>query len=271
MNPEGHVSVCLDAEGRQAPEVSFELPGDVEGLVVGREPQAALRLIPALYSVCGTAQAHAAVTAVEAALGMPVDRTTAAARLLCRVTNEGWQDLGASVPVAMTPPSMAEMRTWLNAGRKGAMVLPGPQSARTPETTVFSRRLDDPLLQSLGGHDMTARLGARLLELAGLPEDMRRLIEDDGYAPAANGGGDGFGYAAIDAARGLLMHAALIENGRIAACRVLPPTRWNFDAAGVAARCLSQLPAGTDGDRLGQARIVINAIDPCVACEVRIN
>jgi coenzyme F420-reducing hydrogenase alpha subunit len=47
---------------------------------------------------------------------------------------------------------------------------------------------------------------------------------------------------AVEVSRGLLMHAARVEDGRIAAYLVLPPTRWNFDANGTVARWLRRSP-----------------------------
>jgi len=63
-------------------------------------------------------------------------------------------------------------------------------------------------------------------------------------APAATGGlrhGDvGIGWARC--ARGVLVHLARIENGRIAAYRIVPPTWWNFGRAGLLQAALCGLP-----------------------------
>ena len=51
----------------------------------------------------------------------------------------------------------------------------------------------------------------------------------------------------------------------------LPPTNVNFAPGGIAAECLAQLAADNDGERLGLASLVVNAIDPCVAYDVRMH
>lgn len=385
MDLEGRVTIDLSRLPGGPAQVSYVQPGDIGRVLCGRTPDEALRLVPALYSVCGTAQAHAAVTALERALGQsPSPRTlaarqaltametlrehalrialdwpafvaaparpermrpvmrlvpdlsgalfgrqpafalgreavghvaaveavidmaeavlvdeifgeplscwrsrrgegelldwacraaTLAGRLVAQVAAAGWQGAGAVPPAPVTGPSMARMRDWLTSGRDSAVIFPPAGSEDIPETTLLTRRADDPLLAGLAGGGLAARLVARLVELAHLPDEMRRAITepDNGLPAPAPASGDGFGFAAVEAARGLLIHAVGLREGRIGHYGILPPTRWNFDPDGVAKRCLSGLRSADDAVRLRQAQLIVNAIDPCVGHEVRLH
>jgi hydrogenase large subunit len=67
------------------------------------------------------------------------------------------------------------------------------------------------------------------------------------------------------------LHVAAIEGGRIKHYRVLAPTRWNFGADGAAARAVERIVAEYAQDAPILAEMMVNAIDPCVACSVRIH
>lgn len=77
----------------------------------------------------------------------------------------------------------------------------------------------------------------------------------------------GTGMAWVEMARGLLVHMVVLEadGSRVAACRVLAPTEWNFHPEGGLAHALSRLTgrhAADDASRLAVA------YDPCVAFDV---
>ncbi|MEJ2116567.1 MAG: hypothetical protein P8Y36_01160 [Alphaproteobacteria bacterium] len=376
MISEGRVSITLSRQSGRPAMVSFQQPGDIGRVVHGKLPGEALKILPRLYSVCGTAQGHAAALCLEQASGIIADPQTATARtaltametlrehvlriacdwpsyysgephpaevsevmklgpalkvalfgpaepfaiaaktmpdsdaaasiiaqattliqayifaeppqqwltrrgldeisawaanagtpaaqLIDMVIRRGWLSAGsiAALPLRMPPP--VKIAEWLASGDDDVILLP---AADTPETTLFTRNAHDPLLASIDGGGIGARLLARLVELARLPERLRTLI--DGDVPSQPPSAGGFGMGLVEAARGLLIHAAALEHDRIGAYGILPPTRWNFDAHGVAARSLLHLQATGEADHLAQAHLLINAIDPCVAHEVR--
>jgi len=137
------------------------------------------------------------------------------------------------------------------------------------ETTCLTRT-DSPLLQCLRtrhGNGLLVRLVARLTELAQLsgnllPEMIQ--IDDDIPVSAQNPG-----VGRSDAARGQLLHRVCLEGERIVSYQILAPTEWNFHPRGVVARSLATLYG--DGTQIEQqARLLINAIDPCVAYDLSI-
>ncbi|MBL8566857.1 MAG: nickel-dependent hydrogenase large subunit [Hyphomicrobiaceae bacterium] len=76
---EGRVEIEL-RRGAEPAAVRYIEPGDVARLLVGKTAEEAGRVMPALYSVCGTAQCHAAAAALEAASGIVASGGTVAAR-----------------------------------------------------------------------------------------------------------------------------------------------------------------------------------------------
>ena len=71
--------------------------------------------------------------------------------------------------------------------------------------------------------------------------------------------------------RGRLAHAVQIEDGHVSRYRILAPTEWNFHPEGAAARALCALTGEDETDLAGQAKLLVDAIDPCVGYELRIN
>jgi coenzyme F420-reducing hydrogenase alpha subunit len=80
---------------------------------------------------------------------------------------------------------------------------------------------------------------------------------------------EGEGLAQVEAARGVLVHWLRLEGGSVAGHRILAPTEWNFHPQGALAQGLAGLPAGSG--LAGLARLLVDAVDPCVACHVEVS
>jgi len=121
-----------------------------------------------------------------------------------------------------------------------------------------------------------ALLGSRIAELV-------RLCQPD--APGQSGAcwlsfgalttGERQGLAWVEMARGLLVHQVEIDAtvgdapARVAACRVLAPTEWNFHPQGVVAQRIAALDAGQPAeDTERRVRLLMAAFDPCVPFDV---
>lgn len=139
---------------------------------------------------------------------------------------------------------------------------------RPRETTALSRQAWHPLIQALGegrGHGIGARLIARLVELAGLPDRMAVLIEAASEGDeAVDACGDGIGIARSEAARGRLIHGVEIRDGLVKRYLILAPTEWNFHPEGAAAQALALIAGSGRSDARGLADLMIGAFDPCV-------
>jgi Nickel-dependent hydrogenase len=105
------------------------------------------------------------------------------------------------------------------------------------------------------------RLAARLADLV-------HLCAPEGAAWLAHGAlhtGPDEGLAWTETARGLLVHWLRLDGARVADCRVLAPTDWNFHPHGLVAQALTRLPMGEGAQ--APARWLVAAFDPCVAHE----
>jgi coenzyme F420-reducing hydrogenase alpha subunit len=78
----------------------------------------------------------------------------------------------------------------------------------------------------------------------------------------------GEGIAWVEMARGLLVHHVQLEGSgeaaRVAACRVVAPTDWNFDPEGAFARLVETLPAHLDAEATRRLDAWTAAFAPCV-------
>ncbi|HRY07386.1 MAG TPA: hypothetical protein P5114_09710 [Hyphomicrobiaceae bacterium] len=244
----------------------------------------------AAFGVISRAEAHLVATIfgepivdwkargdVDAVASWSAARHTVAARLLDRIRTRGQSAAGAITLRPLAPLQAASVRTWLGEASSdmssGRFPLEDPTPV--PETTLLARHWGDPRLGTMPGSrpgpGLWARLTARLIELSQLPQRMRNLL--NGYLEPSSGLvlGEGCGMSEIAAARGTLVHAASIENGYITRYRVLSPTRWNFDAGGVAARTVSRIVAEHGAEAGSLSELMVNAVDPCVAYSVRLN
>jgi coenzyme F420-reducing hydrogenase alpha subunit len=81
---------------------------------------------------------------------------------------------------------------------------------------------------------------------------------------------DGAGVAVVETARGLLLHRAVLSGGRVADYRIVAPTEWNFHPAGPLVQGLEGEEAIDAALLERNARLAVEALDPCVACNVEI-
>ncbi|CAG0929830.1 MAG: hypothetical protein EFKGCFLK_01920 [Rhodocyclaceae bacterium] len=140
---------------------------------------------------------------------------------------------------------------------------------RPAETGALARQHRQPrVAQALAASALAARLLARLAELAALPAQLRR--------PQAAGVRSvqvepGVGIAAVETARGTLIHRVALEGGRVSRYAIVAPTEWNFHPRGAFACGLAHAAARDENEARQAAALLAHALDPCVAYEVRIN
>ncbi len=145
------------------------------------------------------------------------------------------------------------------------------------ETTALSRQFTHPLIQDLHheySSGLMTRWVARLVELAAIPNKMRscleRLTNRKNTAPDASTPTT-IGIAQVEAARGRLIHQVDIKDHLISQYQILAPTEWNFHPRGVLSKNLSALKAQSNQELDQLSHLIINAIDPCVAYQSRVN
>jgi hypothetical protein len=141
------------------------------------------------------------------------------------------------------------------------------------ETGALARMADPPMLAAWiarRGRGAGARLLARLLELAELPQRLR--AEPDPTAANPGGPGLALGGKCRHGRRGNLPRpvgpCGAAGGGKVAEYRIVAPTEWNFHPAGPLAQALAGL--GTGPGLEAAARLVSQSLDPCVAYGVEL-
>jgi hypothetical protein len=180
--------------------------------------------------------------------------------LMPGLEDAGWWQ--AVVPALRQDAAFALAPTW-----RGAPV----------ETGALSRRQAQPLVAALirrDGRSAATRIAARLVELAALLESLR------GAGPAIGDEAtpwvrswpldDGEGLAAVQTARGLLLHHARLAGGRVGSWRIVAPTEWNFHPEGALASGLRGTEASDEATLTSRARLAVHALDPCVGFRIEV-
>ncbi len=206
-----------------------------------------------------------------------------------------WIDRGATLPAVLLGELMRQMP---DVGRSDVPLMPTvtpdaliaavvpaisePQFARTPtwdgvpvETGALARMCSQPVVEAQAarhGNAVATRMIARLAELATLLQEL--VSERPGTdAPAriqtfALAAGDGL--AAVQTARGLLLHRARIADGKVRDYQIVAPTEWNFHPDGALVRGLSGVAADDETELKQRARVAVQALDPCVVCRIEV-
>ena len=132
------------------------------------------------------------------------------------------------------------------------------------ETGPLARCRDVPLVRRLLGQGLrvAARIAARIVELGQAAEHLAGgpvWVRADSCMIAPDAA-----LAAVETARGLLLHVLRLDGGTVAEYRIVAPTEWNFHPAGAFEREAGVL-AAVDEPALARIRRLALALDPCVA------
>jgi coenzyme F420-reducing hydrogenase alpha subunit len=151
------------------------------------------------------------------------------------------------------------MRALEDPGFAAAPVLDGQPAECGP----LARCLSHPAVRDLTRRDrITARAFARLAEFT-------LMLREDSVAGHLESAmpSPGVGAAMGEMARGMLVHAARLEGGRIADYAIVAPTEWNFHPRGALFRELSGRPVRDEGEAKRALAFAAATLDPCVALE----
>ena len=219
-------------------------------------------------------------------LAMPVDAWLAAWERDGEAWLRDWS-ISARSPVARL---LRRLWPWASALRLPHRAL-RLDAADGSAAALAAQLAADAALQGAGGvpyatgpwcrhHDREdSRIDNAWMLFASRLTDLVRLASPDG--PAAGAGllacgavntGERSGLAWTETARGLLVHAVTLdEAGRVAACRVVSPTDWNFDPLGPAAHALRDVRNhAQDPAQSGRAvQSLVLALDPCMGWQTQ--
>ncbi len=142
------------------------------------------------------------------------------------------------------------------------------------ETGALERQRHTPLVASLldRGRHVAARYFARVVDLLDCTHSLvagASVDSDPGFDAAPLPGGGGI--ARVETARGTLLHAARIDDGRIADYAIVAPTEWNLHPAGPMVRELVDRAFEDPAAALRHVHRLALSLDPCVAFEVSLH
>jgi len=241
---DGHVQEPADVRA-----LAKRLAGFLEVVVFGMPPQRWLDMsdIQELGTWAGSGQ-------------------TQAARTLGFVMGRDWRELGRcqveGLPI-LEPEQLHELL-------QDDDFVVHPQWLDSCRETTSCSRVESTLLQQLRdqyGNGLLVRMVARLTEIAQLSVNLFPAPNEAG--PAASGDVKNPGIGQVAAARGQLVHRVELQEGLVTNYQILAPTEWNFHPRGLVAAALATLEG--DATEVGRkARLLIDAIDPCVGYELTI-
>ncbi|HTH15790.1 MAG TPA: nickel-dependent hydrogenase large subunit [Magnetospirillum sp.] len=194
------------------------------------------------------------------------------AQLLKQVSSDELAAFGRGPFQPMPEQGPADLSARLETDREGLYVAQPDSAGRVFETGPLARMAWHPVVAGLIGRfgpGLLARLSARLVEVASSLQEMEDLVQDlDNDQGAAACLVDGVGLGLVEAARGLLAHRVELEGGKVTRYQILAPTEWNFHPEGPLAR--GQAGAPVTDDLLRRATLLAHALDPCVACDIKV-
>jgi coenzyme F420-reducing hydrogenase alpha subunit len=127
-------------------------------------------------------------------------------------------------------------------------------------------------VQGRFGNAVVTRIVARLTELALLIQELAATNARSGAPQRIQRMplGDGEGLSAVETARGLLLHRAIVRDDRVVDYQIVAPTEWNFHPEGALVRGLEGSAVDDEHSLLRAAKLAVHALDPCVASRIEV-
>lgn len=203
-----------------------------------------------------------------------------AARLFRWALETGIADFGRSDVEVLPVLGPSDLSAVLSADEDGEFIARPSWQGRVYETGPLARMRDYPLVAELFeryGNGLLTRLAGRFVELLELPEHIMPELRNlpgtlQGMEPSAldMADGTGVGLAVVEAARGRLVHRVEAVAGKVARYQILAPTEWNFHPDGALVRGLLGARVEDAAIFRRHASLLVAALDPCVAYEVKV-
>lgn len=297
MSSAGLLSVrAVLAHGRCDQLVVNLIRPPVAQVFVGQVPEAVVKAIPYLYTLCAHAQRAAAQAACAAAMGearRPVDNGA----LWVEMLHENFWRLLLDWPkvLGLEPPQDAFI-AW-RAARMGEGCLAATQKLWSETLSGLAEKCLEKLVDrdSLASHpapslDAESWLAywqgssehalpivppqsvkiayrARLAEVAAAI----KALADGTPFPIAAAGGNGWGVGQSATARGTLTHAVHVVEDKVARYRVWAPTDLLFADASALSQLLAERRFSSKNEAVQALEQAVLALDPCLPYTVELN
>ena len=207
---------------------------------------------------------------VEALRAWCANRKTGPARLLGQVLAE--DPTLCRSEIQLMPPTRLDalLRVIVPPLRNDPEFARAPTWAGAPvETGALARMRNEPLVMVAHaefGNAVVTRMVARLAELAQLTLELEGTAGRSDRPPRIQSmrlDADE-GLAAVETARGLLLHRARVRDECVVDYQIVAPTEWNFHPEGALVRGLEGIESDDERELLLSARLAVHALDPCV-------
>jgi len=195
------------------------------------------------------------------------------AQLLKKIYNKNWTALGQNNMACLPQLTAMDVHNQMQQQGLTEFVKLPKWLGSCRESTLLNRQLEQPMINELScryGNGLLVRMVGRLSEVASITAQMRRQISTNTISCSQAADNDGIGLAQVQAARGLLIHRLVLQQGQVYDYHIVAPTEWNFHPHGVVAASLKQLRAPDVEELHQQAEWLINAIDPCVEYQLNL-
>jgi len=273
----GLVNKMRAAVGTEVPLVDTSRPGARPNLDQKQIRQVAAQLSKFLQTHIFHAQPREwlAMTMGHQLVDWADKTDTVAANFITRLYQQNWQSAGASATCFLPGIPLADLADKMHGADSEDFLAHPVWQNKACETGPFSRHHDHPLINNLVdqyGSGILARQVARLVELAKIPAQIEMLLEPEAREQQPE---HLLGVGQVETARGQLTHSAVIADGKIVNYKILAPTEWNFHPNGVVHKALNSLQDNLQSRNQAEtealAKMIVEAIDPCVAFDVRVH
>ncbi|MCP4876283.1 MAG: hypothetical protein GY896_12525 [Gammaproteobacteria bacterium] len=199
-----------------------------------------------------------------------------AASAIHAISDRGWNSQGYSDCPHLPELDADDLLKRLNTSDADKFIAQPDWQGGLYETTALTRQQDHGVIPELTrgfGNALITRWVARLVELASIPQQLKQLLSqlERNHQPTIIDTGRRVGIAQTEAARGRLIHRVEIDQDRISHYQILAPTEWNFHPRGLITRSLGNISANSARQLELLARLIVNAIDPCVGYALRVH
>jgi coenzyme F420-reducing hydrogenase alpha subunit len=202
-----------------------------------------------------------------------ITNNSAPAQLLTKISDKKWAAIGQNNMTCLPELTARNVHNEMQQHGLAEFVKLPRWLGSCRESTLLNRQLAQPLIAELSsryGNGLLVRLVGRLSEVASITAQMRQQVSANTIPCFHAANNDGIGLAQVQAARGLLIHRLVLQQGQVYDYQIVAPTEWNFHPDGVVAASLKQLQAASVEQLQRQAELLINAIDPCVEYQLNL-
>ena len=289
------VRAALSGDRLTLIDVDLRRPS-VAKLFIGQSPEAVVRTVPCLYTICAHAQRATAQAALATAAGEALQAADDATLWIEMLHENLWRLLLDWPPALGLPPAQEAFVAWRATRHGGSCTdatsrlltdvldglaerclarlvdrnddMPCGPALPTPEEWLAGwQRYSDFMPAISGPPSIRAAYRGRIAEV----RHATGALAAGAPFPLAAAGGDGWGVAQTVTARGVLTHAVRLEGRTVTRYRVAAPTDVFFADAGALSGLLAGGRFASSDEAKRAIHLAVLALDPCIPHVLEVN